>query len=118
MPYSDRHFGVDSGNAEFWLDVFLHRQRCDDSHIFFCVCLMLARCSRFVDTAFVLYAVPHSSKVELFLCMAAVASTKSHSWPKLTKDIIQIMIKIANKLQLLELFILKCMYKCQSTWIK
>ena len=60
MQYSDRHPGGDSSNAEFGLGVFLHRQRFDDSHIFFCVCLnlILARRSRFGDAAFALHAVP------------------------------------------------------------
>ena len=60
MPYSDRHSGVDSGNGECWLRVFLHRQRCDYSQIFLCVCLnlMLARWSRFGDAAFTLHAAP------------------------------------------------------------
>ena len=43
MQYSDRHPGGDSNNAEFGHGEFFHRQRFDDSHIFFCVCLMLAR---------------------------------------------------------------------------
>ena len=35
---------------------------------------MLARCSRWGDEAFALHAVPRSTKVELFSCVAAVAS--------------------------------------------